>query len=88
MPDGVDVSVRPNPSQGHVEVMLSLAEAKDVRVVVFDALGREVAVVLAGPVAAGERALSVDTSAWPIGVYVVRVVAGGRTASARLVVAR
>ena len=87
-PGGLGVSVRPNPSRGRTEVVVSLAQAQDVRVVVLDARGREVAVVLSGPVAPGERALSLDTSAWPAGVYVVRVVAGGQTASARLVVAR
>ena len=92
---GLGISVRPNPAAGRVDVVVSLAEvsdpargAQDVQVVVLDALGREVTVVHAGPIAAGERAVSVDTSAWPVGVYVVRVVAGGRVASARLVVAR
>ena len=88
VPSGVGVLVRPNPARGRAEVVLSLAEAQDVRAVVLDALGREVVVVHAGLVGAGERVLAVDTSAWPVGVYVVRVVAGGRTASARLVVAR
>ena len=88
VPGGVGVSVRPNPAGDRVEVVVSLAEAQDVRAVVLDALGREVAVVLVGPVAAGERAVSIDTSSWSAGVYVVRVVAGGRVASARLVVAR
>ena len=55
---------------------------------VFDVQGREVTVVLDGAALAGEQRLRVDTSGWPAGVYVVRVAAGGRTASARLVVAR
>jgi hypothetical protein len=59
-----------------------------VRVAVVDALGREVAVVLAGEAPAGERTVGVDVSAWPVGVYVVRASAGTRTATARLVVAR
>ena len=84
----IGVSVRPNPASGRVEVVLSLAEAGPVRVVVVDALGREVAVVLDGAAGAGETVAPVETGAWPAGVYVVRVVAGARTASARLVVAR
>jgi hypothetical protein len=87
-PGGVGVSVRPNPAGGRVEVVVSLAEAGLIRVVVLDALGREVAVVLDGEGPAGERAVPVDTSGWPAGVYVVRVEAGGRVSSARLVVAR
>ena len=88
----VGVSVRPNPASGRVEVVLSLGSAGMARVAVVDALGREVAVVLDGPVAAGERVAAVETGAWPAGVYVVRVtvrgVGGAQAATARLVVAR
>lgn len=82
------LSVRPNPAGGRVEVVLTLAEASTVRVVVVDALGRDVAVVVDGPVAAGERVVGVETASWPAGVYVVRATAGTQTATARLVVAR
>ena len=87
----VGVSVRPNPASGRVEV--SVTGAASARVVVVDALGREVAVVLAGEASGGARSVVVDVSSWPAGVYVVRATAagsgaGGRVASARLVVAR
>ena len=85
---GVAVSVRPNPAGGRVEVVVSLAEAGPVRAVVVDGQGREVAVVLDGASAAGERVVAVDTGSWPAGVYVVTVTSRGRVASARLVVAR
>ncbi|HEX8385515.1 MAG TPA: sialidase family protein, partial [Rubricoccaceae bacterium] len=55
----VGVSVRPNPAGGRVEVVVTLAEAGPVRVSVLDALGREVAVVLDGESAAGERVAGV-----------------------------
>ena len=84
----VGVSVRPNPAGGRVEVVLSAAEAGTARVVVVDALGRQVAVVLDGAVSAGERVVSVETGGWPPGVYVVRASVGSQVASARLVVAR
>ncbi len=84
----VGVSVRPNPAGGRVEVVLNASEAGAARVVVVDALGREVAVVLDGAVSAGERMFSVETGSWPAGVYVVRASVGAQTATARLVVAR
>ncbi len=84
----VGVSVRPNPAGGRVEVVVRAAEAGAARVVVVDALGREVAVVLDGAVSAGETVAALDTSGWPAGVYVVRAAVGGQTATARLVVAR
>ena len=65
------VAVQPNPSRGRVSVLVSSAEARTVRVSVVDVRGREVAVVFEG-VAQGERTVSVDTSEWPGGVYVVR----------------
>ncbi len=91
---GLGVTVRPNPAGGRVEVVLTLAEARDVRVVVMDALGRDIAVVVDGPVAAGERVVGVDSASWPGGVYVVRATAAGgggsgmQTVAVRLVIAR
>lgn len=87
-PDALGLSVRPNPAGGRVEVVVTLAAAGPVRVVVLDALGREVAVVLDGEAPSGERAVSVDTSRWPAGVYVVRATAGTHVATARLTVVR
>ncbi len=84
----VGVSVRPNPASGRVAVRLSLAEAGAARVSVVDALGREVAVVLDGPLPAGETVASVETGAWPAGVYAVRASSGAGQVSARLIVAR
>ena len=78
-PPSLGVSVRPNPVRSRVAVTLT----QPARVVVFDALGREVAVV---PEASSEVLL--DTASWPAGVYVVRATAGAETATARLVVTR
>ena len=89
---GIALTVRPNPAGGRVEVVLELAEASDVHVVILDALGREVAVVLDGAAPHGEHVVGMDTASWPAGVYVVRATAAGsggaQTATARLVVAQ
>ena len=82
------LAVFPNPASGRVAVRASLAAAGPVRVAVYDALGREVAVAFDGALSAGEREMVVETGAWPAGVYVVRMTAGAETVSARLVVAR
>ena len=78
----------PNPVSGAVTLAYRLAAPAVVRLAVYDALGREVAVLHDGPLAAGAHALTLDTSGWSPGVYVVRVTAGVQTASARLVVVR
>ena len=52
---------------------LALTDAGPVRVEVFDALGRRVALLHDGPVAAGAvYPFEIDASTWPSGVYFVR----------------
>ncbi|HEX8297945.1 MAG TPA: T9SS type A sorting domain-containing protein [Rubricoccaceae bacterium] len=84
----VAVAAFPNPTAGAATVEVRLADAADVSVEVFSVLGQRVARVDAGTLAAGTHALAVDTGAWATGVYVVRLTAGGQTATSRLTVAR
>lgn len=73
MPGGARLlSAYPNPSSGAVVVPFVLGAAAWVEVAVFDALGRQVAVVHRGVLSAGTHALGFDTSALPSGVYVLR----------------
>ncbi|WP_412061416.1 T9SS type A sorting domain-containing protein [Rubrivirga sp. IMCC45206] len=75
----LSVAVFPNPSVDRATVEVSHAA----RIVVVDALGREVAAW------DGARRVEVDTSGWAPGAYVVRVVsASGARATAGLAVAR
>lgn len=78
----------PNPSAGSVRLAATLPESGAVRVEVLDALGRTVALVHDGPVAAGDAAWTWDASGQPAGVYVVRLVAGGAVRTQRVTVVR
>ncbi len=78
--------VAPNPASGTASFTLRTASTAPVSVAVYDALGRRVAVVHDGPVSA-EQAFSVDVSALPAGVYVVRA-SGGVASSQRFTVVR
>ena len=73
----------PNPSSGAVRVALVLAEASDATVAVFDALGRQVALLHEGA-AIGTVEASFDGRTLPAGVYVVRAVVRGATGAAVL----
>lgn len=84
---GFPLTLSPNPARTATALSVVLPGSGAVRIVAYDALGREVAVLHDGP-AAETLSLRVDASAWPVGVYVVRAEAGDRTATARLVVAR
>ncbi|PAP75310.1 exo-alpha-sialidase [Rubrivirga marina] len=88
-PSGLGLSVRPNPSRGRAEVVVTVAEAGPVavRVTVLDVLGREVAVVWDGAARDGQR-VAVDGSGWPAGVYTVRAASEAGEVSARLTVVR
>ncbi|PAP76692.1 T9SS type A sorting domain-containing protein [Rubrivirga marina] len=82
----------PNPSHNAVTVPFRLREAGPVRLVLLDALGRDVATLADGPFGSGAHHVRVDATGLPSGVYVVRLSAeaGGDvvTATRRLSVVR
>jgi hypothetical protein len=78
----------PNPSTGHVALGYTLGTAGPVRLSVYDALGRQVAVVVDEAREAGAHEASLDTSAMASGVYVVRLEVGDFAEARRFVVAR
>jgi hypothetical protein len=87
--DGAPVlTVHPNPSAGAATVALTLAEAGEVRVSVVDVLGREVAVLHEGALAAGEHRLGFDGSVLRAGVYVVRATGSGIAVTQRVTLVR
>ena len=89
LPASVDaIRVFPNPmaSQGAVE--LDLVETAEVRVSLHDALGREVAVLQDGALAAGRRTLAMDTPSLAAGVYLARVQVGDSVVARRFSVVR
>jgi hypothetical protein len=75
------VEVHPNPAPASATVTLTLRKQGEVSAVVYDVLGREVAVLYEGPMAAGSHALAFDGARLPGGVYIVRVTAGGVVAA-------
>ena len=66
----------PSPFRGHTRLRFRLDAASDVRLEVFDALGRRVA-SLAGSFGEGEHAVPLDGRDLRPGLYVVRLTAGG-----------
>lgn len=67
---------------------MTLDVASEVSVAVYDVLGREVAVLYEGSLAAGTHKLAFDGDALPTGVYVVRATGDGMHATQRLTVVR
>jgi hypothetical protein len=81
-------TVMPNPAADRATLALSLGVPAEVHLALHDVLGRELAAVHAGPLAAGAHRLSLDVSKLPAGVYVWRLVAGERVESGQLTVTR
>ena len=85
---GPALAVGPNPVRGAGAVAFHLDAEADVRLAVYDVLGREVAVLADGPYPAGPHRASFDAGALPAGAYIVRLVAGGAAHAARVTVVR
>ena len=87
--EGLRLSVWPNPSAGVATVALALPEDADAeaRVVVYDARGREVAVLHEGSLAAGAHRLRMSATL-PSGTYLVRAQLGDAVLTRTLTVLR
>jgi hypothetical protein len=82
------VQVSPNPARAQAAFRFTLDAAADVRLVIYDALGREVAVLVDGVAAAGPHEAALATASLPAGVYVYRLVVNGEVEVGRLTVVR
>lgn len=82
------LAVSPNPARGSTTLSLTLLAPGSVRVAVYDARGREVAVVLSGARAAGRHAVAFDAAALPGGVYFARAEAGGAVVTRPITIVR
>jgi hypothetical protein len=75
----------PNPFRDATTLTFSLPTADQVRLEVFDALGRRVATVEEGTRSAGTHEVTFTARALPPGLYLVRLTAGSQTATRRLI---
>ena len=75
----------PNPFRSEAAMTYRLPAPADVRLDVFDALGRRVRTLAQGARPAGEHQASVQAAGLAPGLYVVRLTADGQTATRRLV---
>jgi hypothetical protein len=82
--------VAPNPASGTVTLQIDIPRAySSVRVSVWNALGvMMTAQEAAAPQGANELTMSLETTSWPVGMYVVQVHTGTSTQVQKLVVAR
>jgi hypothetical protein len=80
--------VYPNPAAGTATVTFRLPAAADVRLAVYDVLGREVAVLAERSFGGGDQTATIPTDGLPAGLYIVRLDVDGQTLSRRFTVGR
>jgi uncharacterized delta-60 repeat protein len=76
----------PNPTAGGATVRIEIPQSQDVHVAVYDVLGREVARLHSGLLAAGSHDLTLDTAPLANGVYFVNLRSANGVESRSLVV--
>ena len=76
------------PLRGTATVRFDVGGAVDARLEVFDLLGRRLAVLVDGPVAAGPQQATFDASGLPSGTYLLRLTGGAASVTRTVTVVR
>lgn len=87
MPTEVELSQNyPNPFNPSTQIVYGVPSASNVRLEVFDMLGRQVAVLVNGDtMPAGRHTVRFDASRFASGVYVYRLQVGEKVMTKRMV---
>ncbi len=89
LPDRFELAQNyPNPFNPETTLAFSLPEATEVQLTVYDALGREVAVLANGRLDAGRHTVRFDAGHLASGVYLYRLNAGGKQMTKSMVLLR
>jgi len=88
LPDEVTLTSYPNPMRKQATLEYSLTEPTDVRVAVYDVLGRQVAVLENGRKQAGRHSVTLEGGKLSSGVYFGRLKTGDQTRTQKITVVR
>ncbi|MCS3640704.1 T9SS type A sorting domain-containing protein [Salinibacter ruber] len=88
IPDEVTLTSYPNPVQKQATVEYTLPERADVRVALYDVLGRRVATLEEGSKQAGRHQIQLERTGLSSGVYFGRLEAGDKTRTQKITVVR
>jgi len=88
-PESFDIArIYPTPASSQISIDVIIPEQADIDIAIYDIAGRKVATVAGGQYNEGEYTITGDVSGLTNGVYIMRMTAGGFTASKRFVVAK
>jgi flagellar hook assembly protein FlgD len=88
LPDEVTLTSYPNPIRDQATLEYTLPEERNVRIEVYDILGRRVAVLKDGQQEAGRHKMQLDGGRLASGVYFGRLKAGEQTLTQKITVVR
>jgi lysophospholipase L1-like esterase len=88
LPEHIALHATPNPFSSRATLSYDVPRPSAVRLAVYDALGREVAVLVDREVEAGRHAAVFDGSSLPSGTYLVRLKAAGTVRTRTLTLVR
>lgn len=78
----------PNPFANRTQLQFDVPVAQEVRVEIYDALGRHVTTAFSGTLGIGQPTVTLDASAWAPGFYLARIHLADRVLTRRLLRAR
>ncbi len=84
MPSTTNVTIHPNPVRDHFDLWLDLGHTDQVRITLHDAWGREVGVLLDGPIPTGRSHLPGSLHGMASGLYTIRCASGSDLLTIRL----
>lgn len=85
LPVGVELSQNyPNPFNPATQIRFAVPVSGEVRLAVYDLLGREIAVLVNGGMSAGSHSVNFDAASLGSGVYVYRLDAAGQTLTRKM----
>jgi hypothetical protein len=88
LPNEVTLTSYPNPVQRQATIEYTLPEQTDVRVSLYDVLGRRVATLEEGSRQAGRHQIQLERTGLSSGVYFGQLEAGGQTLTQKITVVR
>ena len=80
--------VYPTPADDRISIDVIIPEQADIDISIYDITGRRVSTIASGLYNTGEYTITSNVSSLTDGVYLVRMTAGGLSASKRFVVAK
>ena len=77
MPESVSLGMAyPNPFNPVTSLDISLPDAQDVSIKIYNIKGQEISTLVSGPLNAGNHSFEWNASDQPSGLYIVRMVSG------------